>query len=973
MNLLQRTLALFLPKELRIILKANELSLQGRYDEVFRKYENHLGIEEVERFDIAAIRHRIGEWLSQNGRNDTTLMFAAQYAAAFGLVRKHRVSLTVLETALELNPEDFHDRKRLAAKLDIYWHDIQPVTQIQFLMGLNGVLSIVGRQSEAFDVFYYDLGILNLDRDEEEDMYKAEVVESIYLRLDGLPLDIIAAYLSFIFTAFEKIGIQKQGLEAFEKLIGLTQEDYSNSVALSQKLQQWIAKLTNPLSGQYALFGIASTLYTTGEEHKALAILEGYAGIIPADYEQVEVLGQKWQSLRAKLPVDTAASYLRMLIVLLEEVRRNPAVEVKALLLADCGLRDADFDSDEAISRKLNVRLDGLQKDTKAGFIYSLSNFLSEIGLVREASIITDWFIRQHREFWEIPSEGDPSITHIIALLTSWFQFYYQADKQTVLQYCQQTVTYLRYGFGSQGIRLEDREEFIRYVTLLKKAVLEAGFFWLHQDQNLSEEPSIASKVFLWDVELTQRLLAERFTLKELQIFPATNIVKPNHWACLEDMPDPDTYPVLQELAAMEPAGSAALGVKDSEMPEVELVEADAEKANFLSVAPQMYEILKRPIDTGITPAQIAASVGKHALILRMTLDGEGRLTWLAFFSDGNALRFVAQYHGHPDDSNTIWQLAKSHDKQINLFWEIPNQGKQFLTDLTRGFVEELSPLLRLDLLADYFDESKNVVLQVDNHLYSIPFAHVPVNGIPLFLQVRSITHSLSFVMNVLQQAAQANQAEQSRSHKKIGVASWFHREDFINRESARWLHAGHFSLANRHGISCFAAADSPPCSIASIAGLVQQHRNFKVLTLCGHGTSDKRGGIRLKDHQDLWRGNGCDLSGISLLLMVSCSIGKMTVDQYLDVEGFCIQLAVYRAFSVAACRWPVHSLEACLFANEIAGQYLLLSEEAEKKGEAENYLKARALNEAKKIFHKSTGDDALLSTMAAFEFYGID
>src|SRR5439155_13812476 len=116
----------------------------------------------------------------------------------------------------------------------------------------------------------------------------------------------------------------------------------------------------------------------------------------------------------------------------------------------------------------------------------------------------------------------------------------------------------------------------------------------------------------------------------------------------------------------------------------------------------------------------------------------------------------------------------------------------------------------------------------------------------------------------------------------------------------------------------------------------------------CGHG-NEHHAGVALGP--GLWNGQGRDLSQVELLLLVSCSMGRVRATGACDVEGFCVQLALQRARSVLACRWPVQCQQAPDVANEVLAHYLRLREEAGVQGgEALTavQLRARALSLAR-------------------------
>lgn len=970
MNILQSLFSPFMPPMIKLILKANQLAVEGKHEAAIRIFEEKMGISRTDREDLPLLHNKTGRWLAQNGRDDQTLMFVAQYASSFGLIRAFAPSLTVLEAALGLESNDYKDSKSLAAKLDGFWFGLDDGTRFMLWMGLHGVLSIIGRGSEAMDVFRYDLGILDITTGDE---YRQEVKNRIENKLGNMNKDITAVYLTFIFPIFGEMKLQQEGLALFEDLLGLIPDDYERTPLLAQKVNKWIGSLQNPLSGEGALLGLAGSLYQANEVPKALALLEAYPGIQVSDYTNVERLSRKWKTLCNKLPTDTAATYYRLLLSMLETVRRNPEWEVKALVQADSDLRDADFESLERVGQKLRQRMALFQEDTKGAYIFSLCETMDRVGMHREAAMVLEWFMDQHASFWNVPVDGDPAIVHVIAILSHWFRFFYQDPNEKVLLFCRQTMVYLRRGLGSQGIRLEDRKDFIYYIGLLKTAVLNTGFFRLGLQPSAEAEAALALEVLLWDVELAQRTLAERFVLENRYLLPADPSVKPNQWPFVE--PAPNQHTDLSALLAGRQAVPASLSDEATGPFTIEPLSTHDADTEATRTADPLAKALRQTVDEPMWADTIAQAVGTDALILRLTFQDDGCLTWMAFLSDGTQLTFAGRHTGTESDLASVTKWVGEHGAGIKDYWvNIKNRkhlGPDFLTALTQTYLECLSGLLRLDALAPLLHDQLQIIVQADGLLNAVPFPYLNIQEKPLFLQTASVHQSISLLLQTLQRNAQSSAPKKVSNAQKIGVASWFApTEGSYAREAARQLHAAHLALAQEHGLACFALADEPPCSAESLAGLVQQQQDMALLTILGHGHW-KYPGICLKN-EHLWYGNGCDLSGVDLVLMVSCSIGRLQADRNnLDVEGFCIQLAVNRAFSVIACRWQIDAWEACLFANEIAKQYLALSQMHPKEGHLSGFAKARALNAARKVFYRETGNQAL-NTLAAFEFYGL-
>src|SRR5262249_16051971 len=148
----------------------------------------------------------------------------------------------------------------------------------------------------------------------------------------------------------------------------------------------------------------------------------------------------------------------------------------------------------------------------------------------------------------------------------------------------------------------------------------------------------------------------------------------------------------------------------------------------------------------------------------------------------------------------------------------------------------------------------------------------------------------------------------------------YFKPDDVAGGCAAR-LHHVQSQLAEANGLTWYAAGDKPPATPQLLANAFEECGPFCVVTVCGHGHPVKAGIVLRADQ--IWRGDGCDLSRAGFLLLVSCSIGRLAGSVGQDVEGFCVELATHRALSTLACRWPVNGLEAVRFANMVVEEYL--------------------------------------------------
>jgi hypothetical protein len=290
---------------------------------------------------------------------------------------------------------------------------------------------------------------------------------------------------------------------------------------------------------------------------------------------------------------------------------------------------------------------------------------------------------------------------------------------------------------------------------------------------------------------------------------------------------------------------------------------------------------------------------------------------------------------------------------------------------ITSEYLRAIAEIWRLDSLTPVLDPATtNLVLLLDDVLHSMPIAHLPVQEQPLFSQVRSIRESLAFLLDELQQEIEAQTFENMKSKGRLMTVSWYDLDD----DGIYLLHKGQERLAQSHQMEWYSASENPQGLISSVRQGLQQFGSFRVVTICGHGHPDI--GVKLADPIP-WLGQGCPLNLVEFLVLVSCSVGRVTANGTRDVQGLVVELAIHRARSVLACRWPVISFPAAIFANTVIAEYLKLHHDFNACSTiGDSCLRAWAVNAArKKLWSKDIlGSDPPvgLYTMAAFELYGL-
>ncbi len=1080
MNLFKSLISLFSPL-LRDLMKVEQLILADKPTAALAQLEKRTALQEQDYASRPHLHSKLAPWLARNAQTNAALYIVA-LAGVLGTLRRHPHSLLVLEIYLGLEPHHYETLEGLATQLEQRLGHLPPDLRFQILWTLVGVFGVLGRESEGLALIYYDLG-LNDEPYEQVDLATQQTrhleffTHRVRQRFSELTPDSVALYSNFLVLSLDELGIGNAGIGAIEQALGLDDASYGSQGQLDQKLKAWYSRLQSPLAGIFSLMTLAGALEQAGRPDKSLAILEWCFQIEPADYADVAQLARKWHKAQGNLPVDSRATFWRMLVSVLASAGRNPRYDALAIIEADSGLRRKDDQDPAQIALKMRQRLQHLQIDTQSAYIFNLIDELSSLEEHDLAIAIADWYIRDYNNLWNIPETRDPGITHVIPILVFWLRNQAAVDRAFTWQVCQQSVLYLRQGLNEQGVLLADRKKFIDYVNDLRRALLVAGYATILEATDPVQAKALRLRVHLWDMELTQRVLLERFLLERVASSPATIAPARDNWPFFEEPPSLVDYPSLfgingdNRAAENVPAAileTDTLACDDRKMSS----RTAAKKGDNLSAAyPELYVQARQLSQSGITTPLLAEALGQNSIFIRATFDAEGRLLWTALSSDGGRVWISASGTGQPNDLARLREATAKHDFRLRVGWlrsslvlrqELKKQIQHVLDvlqpdqrlsaehlinqlndvhltllqlnmgpvyslwllccgklwnppktvadydqwadtevdrlriwlgyiddmgqkssgteqsrlrdQITQDYIHEVAAIWNVDPLREILTVNVDLVLQVDDALHAVPLAYLPVGGRPLYQQVRSLRSTYSVLLQILQQEAAQDFQRADQATERMLVVSWFDAEDHA-RNGVKRLHQGHFHLAKQFGLEYYGAADNPESTIGVITAALEKYLAFRVVTICGHG-HEREAGVKLRN-ADLWQGNGCDLSQVELLILVSCSIGRTSQSGDLDVEGFCVQLAIHRALSVIACRWPISSQESSAFANEIVHQYLLLRNQAPEPNVHTGCLRARALNAARKVFGGNDQNLAAqaqtgLNTIAAFELYGL-
>jgi hypothetical protein len=1038
------------------------LGLEGRRDDSRSVLEASLGLDAEGPDDPARLVARIRERL-EGAAPDLVAMMILGYANLLGTTGRDAEGLAVLEA--DLGVPAGAEEGEFTAAIHARVESLSVEAALLYAGGLANTLEVAGREEEAAWVFKALGAAPSLQLDPQD------LESSVRSFLASISPNTAASFL-FHFTGTldsEEMGATRLAL--LEEHLDLRAEDYRNPVPLAAKLE---AKLAGVLPGTASNYKrrLAAALESQGRLQDALALFRADTGLAEEMKEQAAGIGAALRvRLEAEIPKDMALMYVSHVADTL--IRVDQAEQAVTLLEGYAGLRPDDYSGPRAMAHRLERLLEEWREDVTAIALHSLLSGLLELDEKEKAGLVAEAFVNVAGDLKERREGDHSSLTPLLAIHEIWLERFQRDPERRPLEVCRDLVVYLRQSFATYGAQLKDRAEFIEVSGDLRRRILETGLFWADQEDDPELSGRIASEVQLWDAELSQRLLMERFLLEPIRpVPPGAPPVRAWAWRGME-MEEPESASHLPDPALARRAADwldergGGLRPRSGAVSET--------PTRLQKERSSLFERAQAAIVKGVDEAKMAELLGDRGLLLRGSFGEEGRLRWFALRSDGRRIRMIEKWSGAPGDLERLRWAAARHDFRMALvrfrartrlrgtllttlrevrqaldellfelgppprpgflksrlqwlstrflspwYWDTPRLllpvlgALQPVPDWTEGYddwaretaarlrslrdslsqpaprrlpeeldgitaeyIEEARQALGLDRLAPALSPDLDLVVQLDDTLHTVPFAHLPVAGEPLFRRVRSVRSSITLLMTALQLETEKEVGQDSPASERLLSVSHFQAGDRA-RQGALWLQHGFSVLAGRCGLQAFAAADEPAGSLGLLRTALDDLQRFRVLAVCGHGSLHSSGIALKQDENDfgsLWQGDGCDLSGVEWLWMVSCSIGRLQQSGDLDVEGFCVRLALHRARSVAAFRWPVGSVEAVALVNESVRLYLEALRNAQ--GADLRCLRARALNDARKSFFGDGAHPPLyphvgLNTAAACELFGL-
>ncbi len=1033
------------------------LVLEGRLADAGRVVDASLRLDAEDRTDaprlVASIRERL-----QGLSPDMEAMAIHGYVNLLFLTGRGNEGIAIVEAYLGISRSATEEEFRGAVRKR--FESLHPEVALVMAGGIAYALEFAGRNQEAAWLFEALGATAGLALD------SPGMAPSLHRLLASMTRNSAASFLS-AFSSTNPFNDPKARLAVLEQHLDLQPDDYRDIGHLAAKLGSALADVLPGTASNYRL-NLANALAKQGRSRDALAIFRADLGLATIGMtEQAAAIGAATRSrLEAQLPKDMALLYVSRVGDLL--VDTGEAAQAVSLLDGYLGFREQDRTSLSVMTGLLKALLAEQSEAAAASSLCTYLHGLLALDQNEQVGLVAQAFVDACGGLQGRQGGSEQSMPPLLEIYQIWLDCFQHTERRS-LDVCRELITYLRSNFASQGTQIEDRADFIEASSELRRRILETGIFWADREADPEVASRIATEVQLWDAELSQRLLVEKFLLEPLQFVPPG--ARPvRSWAWNEEEPtEEETHlpnPILagHTVGCLDESGGGPRPSLEAASPLSTRQEQDRSA---------LLERCRLMIERGVDDANLAELLGERALLLRGSFREDGRLHWLALRSEGGRICAVDRWSGSPGDLARLRWAAARHDFRMALarfrartrlpgpqittlrevrqaldellfelgppassldsrldwissrfvspwIWDTsrllrpvvvamraaPDGGDEFrrwardaaaqlrdlrgrlavapsrspqeeLDRITGDYIDEANQVLLLDRLAPALSPDSDLIVQLDDTLHTVPIAHLPVAGEPLFRRVRSIRGSITLLVTALQLETEREAFHAAPAAERLLSVSHFVADDKA-RTGALWLQHGFSVLARRYGLEAYGAADTPAGSVGLLRPALDDLDRLRVVAICGHGSLN-RSGINLQQDGEsqgsLWHGDGCDLSGVEWLWLVSCSIGRIEQTGDLDVEGFCVRLALHRARSIAAFRWPVHSVQAVALVNEAVRLYL----EALQGGKEADArcLRARALNDARKSFfgdgvHPPLYPHVGLNTAAACEIFGL-
>lgn len=507
---------------LAFFLELNTLLFRsGRQELAIQLLELEVGLSPKDYSDPERISLRLQQRLQGFGP-DQVFAFGFKLATTLGHGERTEEGLAVVKALLSLRPGDFSDVMRLSSHLKMPPEGVDLEQWLGAIFFLLWLLEQVGRRDEGIAIFEATFGITQADYSSAEQLRKKVLVPP-----GSELLAIVVAGILFSFWRFSA------ALVLIELVLEIRPEDYRDPTILAERQRK--AKKCLPLEVyDLSLLTLLTTLVVEDRAGDAMVFFMSDVGLSLADLaESVRVVSQ----LRARclsMQPNAAARYVFAASLVL--TRAGFAEAATVALEADVELESLDWEDRFTLAAAIDERLGELSPTARLMYILQTSVSLSEAGRERKAALLVDAYVRALSPL--AGREEDPYMSPILCgIFEIWLRDWAQDSSRQPLELCRDLVPYLRESLARQGVWLEDRTRFVREVGDLRRRIVQTGLYWASRETNPAQADEIRRTVLLWDLELSQRLIVERFLLNKIRVLPAGASPGTGTWPLLDEEP----------------------------------------------------------------------------------------------------------------------------------------------------------------------------------------------------------------------------------------------------------------------------------------------------------------------------------------------------------------------------------------------------------------------------------------------------
>lgn len=635
---------------------AGLLGAEGRRDDGVAVMEADAHLEPGDYKDDKGLADKLAMRL-QGFDKISSFIYLQGLGGTLAMAGRHMDALRVSEVYAGLESADYEHPSQLSAKLHKLLDNLPPEIAVTYIMSLAGALGIAGRDSESVIVLRTYLGLEGTD---ESDVIK--LTSAMKTQIQQLPTE---AAIALLHMSLSYANGRPEEIALWEAITGLEPADYHKKQLLSDKLHTMLSTISPDVAAMY-ITTLAGFLNFGDRVSDALALIEADSGLEESDYQDATRIVSRLRNRFAPLAEESSSTYLRIFVGTLSNLgHHEQAVMVQEV---DAGLEQIDYTNFADLSNRVKQRLQRLTEGTAAAYLLELVYTLDTAGKQTKAALLIDCYMRVLLNLHGRPEDEHSPVLHVCTLVNYWFQYFGRAEQERTFSICGQIVPYLRRNLAQRGVTLKDRADFIEMVSSLRRHIVESGYYWASKEQDEDQARQLWLVTQLWDTELSQRLLWERFLLSQLDNSIAPDIPPGITWPCVQQRPHTHSlFPtenrgrVLsdEQVSFLEETGGDSQIVEEPK--QVHLTPDERESA-LKATYPDLFERGTAIVQQGIDETLLAHSLGPHSVLLRATFDSWGRLLWVAMTSDGSKLTVASYGSGSVGDQERIRWIVAMHD-----------------------------------------------------------------------------------------------------------------------------------------------------------------------------------------------------------------------------------------------------------------------------------------------------------------------